>query len=240
MDKKIWVKRDEVFWALILGVLEGVAVYEITEFSGTCNLLNLKIIPCWQWGLIVWTVSMIATYYIGIKGSFWLFPKLSEAVKHLYRKYKNGRNARLLMFSVQVENKYYISVHNEEFLYRLDSITVNSKFKNMEGENVDKNAKWFGDNSNSVAASITRKKSKLLHIATVSDGKLIIHLIGGDEVFPFPNTIIPYYVIPLVISGSVSFLNRKIKKIRVSVSESVYIYNDGKSEMRWQKEIRTR
>ena len=240
MDKKIWLKRDEIFWTLIFGVLEGVVVYEITEFGGTCNLLNFALIPCWEWGLIVWTVSMVATYYIGIKGSFWLFPKLSEAVKHLYRKYKNGRDARLLLFSVQVENRYYVSVHNEEFLFHIDNVTVNSEFKNMENVKVDKKVKWRNNDLEVDAVSIPRKKYKMFHIATVSEGKLIVHLIGSDEIFPFPNTIIPYYVIPLVVSGSVSFLNRKIKKIRVAISESIYIYNDGKSEMWWQKDIRTR
>ena len=240
MDNKKWLKFDERFWTLLLGVAEGVIVYEIIEFNGTCSLLNVALMPCWKWGLIVWAVSMIGTYYVLVKGSFWLFPKVFETARQRYYQYKIGRDARLMLLSFRVENKYYVSVHNEEFWFRADNVMTNSKFMNMGNVKVDKNIKWSNNDSEVDAISIPRKKYKLFHIATVSDDKLIVHLIGGDEIFPFPNTIIPYYVIPLFINGSISFLNYEIKRIRVAVNETIYIYNDGKTELRWQKDIKTR
>ena len=237
MDNKNWLTWDEKFWTLLLGVAEGVIVYEIIGLNGTCNLLNQSVMPCWKWGLIVWAISMLGTYYVLVKGSFWLFPKILKTVRLRYYQYKTGRDAKLITLSFRVENKYYISVHNEEFWFRANNVMVNSKFINLENVKINGSIKWDGNNPKTDTVSIKPKKYKTFHIATLSDDKLIIHFINGDEIFPFPNTIIPYYVIPLFMSGSISFLNYTIKRVRISVSESVYIYNDGKSELSWQKYI---
>jgi hypothetical protein len=88
-----------------------------------------------------------------------------------------------------VEGEYFIAVHNDEFLFRADNVVVNSKFINIENKRINGNINWSNNDSKVDTTSIPRKKHKILHVATISDDKLILHLIGGDEVFPFPNTI---------------------------------------------------
>ena len=85
MKKTNWISTDEKFWELIFGVVEGVIVWRFSGFQGMCVPFHISMftMDCWAWSLIQWVIAMVITYYIIIRGSFWLFPRIISYFKIL-------------------------------------------------------------------------------------------------------------------------------------------------------------
>jgi hypothetical protein len=232
MEKKNWTDWDKIVWGSVLAVAEGVIVYQIIGLKGTCNLLNITILPCWGWALVVWIISALATYYILVRGALWLFPKLWGKVKRYYYQYKNGRNAKIIVVPVCVKDEYFVAIRNDEFWLRANGVIVNSKVITPDNRKINKNMKWLESDSKNDATSISRKKHKSLHIATISNDELMVHFINGDEIFPFPNKVNSYYVLPLYITGSMSFFGYRVRRVTVRSGNEVLIYNNGEIKVR--------
>ena len=133
-----------------------------------------------------------------------------------------------------VGDEHVVAINNREFFLRADNVVVNSRFifydKKYEG-----NINWKENNSKDNKVSINARKYKILHAATTNNDNFVIHMTRGDETFPIPTGNDPYYVFPLYISGSMSFLGRTIKRVKFSAYEEVMITQDKKVQLRQRK-----
>jgi hypothetical protein len=143
------------------------------------------------------------------------------------------RDAKITIVPVFLKGEVFVAIRNDEFFYLAEDVVVNSKFYNHDNKKVDKNIKWFDKNARNDKTSIKPKKHSILHLATISEDKLIIHFYNGDEVFPFPNTVNNYYAIPLYVTGSMSFIGKKINKILFPPMNEILVYNNKEIKIRW-------
>jgi len=141
------------------------------------------------------------------------------------------REVKITIVPVLVENEILIAIRNDEFFLRSDDVVVNSKFYAPDNRKINKNIKWFRGDSEKTF--IDPKKYKSLHLATITDNKLIVHFSDSDEEFSFPNSANSFYTIPLYITGFTSFFGYKINKVTFPPMNEVLIYNSKELNFRF-------
>ena len=163
---------------------------------------------------------------------------LRTAMREINRRFVDVRVAKLFFVAVPVETEgkteILIAVRNEEFWLQADEIAVNSKFIDSRNWKIDNDIRWAESVSQNNTISIPRKRHKSLHFATIDIDKLIIHFVDGDEAFPFPNTENSYYVHPLIMSGSMTFLGYKVKRVFPEIRNEVLVYNNKQVKIRYE------
>lgn len=175
--------------------------------------------------------SLAAVLAFNFSSQYAVKIKNSKLVNYILNPNKE-RLANITILPFPMKDDYFIAINNNEFFYRVDNVTVNSKFYNHKNSKVNKNLKWLHNEVNETT-SIQGGKHKSLHFATIHENELIVHFFGGDEVFPFPNEINSYYVIPLEITGSVSLFGYAVKRIKLLTKNAVLIYNNKEIKIEW-------
>lgn len=152
---------------------------------------------------------------------------LFKFIKRKYRQYKSGREAKIIVVAAKVENECIVAICNDELFFRADDVSVRSRFIFFD-RLYDGNIKLPNNAKNSIGP----KKKILIHYASISDKKFIIH-INDDEVFPIPDQ--EPYIFRLTISGSMSILGLKIKRVKFHTEELVAITKEEMFEIRTLK-----
>jgi|SRR5215208_8392309 len=75
MENTDWKSTDKLVIASIIAVVEGVIVAKLVDLQGDCTPL---VIPCWLYWLVLWAVFVLGTYFILIKGLWWVVTKLRK------------------------------------------------------------------------------------------------------------------------------------------------------------------
>ncbi len=180
---------------------------------------------------VICFASLVVVLAFDSSSQFAVKIKNSKSAKYILNLGKD-RLANITIVPAPMKDECFIAIRNDEFLYQVDNVIVNSKFYNHKNIKVNKNLKWL-HNEATETTSIQSKKHKSLHFATLSENELVIHFFGGDEVFPFPNEINSYYVIPLEITGSVSLFGYKVNRIKLQKRNAVLIYNNKEIKIEW-------
>ena len=138
------------------------------------------------------------------------------------------RNAKIIVLLVPVEDDYFLAVHNDELWLHADEVSAHSVFRLYLNEpKIEGNIKWYKDESKDAVVPIPRKSYALLHIATKASDRYFIHFTDRDFMLPIPNDVKPYYKTDVTISGFMSILGYKLKRVSLVKGAAVSFYNDG-------------
>jgi hypothetical protein len=177
-------------------------------------------------GLMLFVLIVIGVVWIsGTNTAKKTIPNVFRTIRHFLTA---TRLAKITVLLVPVENDYFLTVHNDESWLRADEVTAHSVFRLYLNEpKIEGNIKWFEGGSKAAEVPIPRKSYALLHVATKASDGYIIHFTDRDFIFPIPNDVKPYYKIDVTISGFMSILGYKLKRVRLAKDAAVSFYNDG-------------
>jgi hypothetical protein len=121
---------------------------------------------------------------------------------------------RLSLKIFQKENEFYINVRNLEFLFNITRIFLHTNFM-VDHEACTDPIIWIEPFSKNGELSISRRKSKNLHLATIDyvEKKIILHAITREIILPFQND----SVLDFWINGNSSASGKRKNKCDINV-----------------------
>ena len=246
---KLYLKNNAILWGGVITMVTAIVVAlaaqagrnMIDYYCASGSLfLGVSLSGNVYCGIIVALVHVVIASMI-VMALLFTGALLLDGVKlgsiNLYRRiiyiFRN-RNAKITVAVVSAGDEHFVNIKNSEFLLRADDVVVNSHFIFYD-KKFDGHIKWSENNLKRSETSINSRKHKLLHAVTTTNDGFIIHMSEGDEVFPYPGKEEPYYVFPLYISGSMSFLGYTVERVKLVTYEEVMIMPDRKAEIRRPK-----
>jgi hypothetical protein len=178
--------------------------------------------------------TVLILFVLIVVGDVWIrgTNRAKKTIPNVFRTVRRfltaTRNADIVVLLVTAENEYFLAVRNDEYWLRANEVAARSVFRLYLNEpKIEAHIKWYKDGSKDAAIPIARKNSALLHIATKASDRYVIHFTDRDFMFPIPNDVKPYYKIDVTISGFMSFLGYKLKRVSLVKGAVVSFYNDG-------------